>query len=113
MASFDLDWRGKQVKARLERAARMGIDDTTSRAIDYAKPRTPVKTGTLQGSLMMRPAQTTGNTTFGLWGSFNVEYAIYQELGTARIPGKFFLQQGAVAEYPKLWSRIKARFAVG
>ena len=101
------------MQRRADNAARLGIDDTTSRAVNVAKPITPVDTATLQGSIMMRPAQKVGRKSTGFWGSFNVEYAIYQELGTVFMPGKFFLQRAMISEYPKLWQHIAARYKRG
>ena len=41
-------------------------------------------------------------------GSFDIEYAEYQERGTALMPGKFFFQSAADTTWPKLAARIKA-----
>lgn len=100
-----LNWLGGDVRDRVHDAARQGIDETTAAAVIHAKSNHPWsnQTGTLEGSLQMRPAEVQGDIVRGQWGSFTVLYAIYLELG-----GWAYLRPAADAEYPKLAGRIKA-----
>lgn len=105
-----LNWRGPEISAKLREAAKVAIDQTTAEAVEHAKSNHPWKneTGTLEGSLQMRPAVVEGETVRGKWGSFTVVYAIYQELGTSKMPARPYLRPAADATYGKLAGRIEA-----
>ncbi|MGH7851155.1 MAG: hypothetical protein ACREOP_12725, partial [Thermodesulfobacteriota bacterium] len=98
---------------------------TMSAAVIHAKQNHPWvnRTGTLEGSI--RPvvaAHKAGSEFIGLWGSVDVEYALYLELGLgfnlvagAASFGKGkraypFLRPAAEVEYPKLADRIAKCF---
>lgn len=104
-----LRWRGDEVRRAVMAAARGGIDETMARAVVEAKRRVPVLTGTLQGSLQMRPARERGGGVVGLWGSFSVQYAVYVEMGTGRMGARPYLRPAADQEYPGLAGRIQRR----
>lgn len=108
-----MHWRGPEVLAKAKAAARHGIDETTSACVNHAKSNHPWQnqTGTLEGSLQMRPADDQGSRIVGFWGSFDVDYAIYLEIGTSRAPAYPYLRPAADAEYGKLAGRIKAAFS--
>lgn len=106
-----VDWNGEQVKRKAVTASRKGIDETMSKCVIVAKGRVRVKTATLQGSLRMEPAVVLGQRIKGTWGSFDVNYALWQEIGTSRMSGQPYLRPAADAEYPQLKARIKANFA--
>ncbi len=105
-----LRWRGAQVKDKLLRAAKDGIDETTAESVTEAKRIVPVDTSTLQGSIRFDPAQIGRNKVVGEWGSFDVDYAIYVELGTYKMRAQPYLRPTADREYPKLKGRIARRF---
>ena len=107
---FKLDWRGDEIKSRLLKAARQGIDETMADCVTDAKRETPVRTGTLQGSVRFEPAEVRGNEAKGTWGSFDVSYAIYVEIGTRGRPGVNMLRDAADENYPKLDGNIRSRF---
>ena len=107
---FRLFWKGDQIKDRLLNAARQGIDETMAAGVNTAKPLTPVDTTTLQGSERIEPARIEGDRAIGLWGSFDVGYAIYVETGTRGRPGVNMLRRAADQEYPKLLDRIRERY---
>jgi hypothetical protein len=90
-ASVALRWRGRRVAAKVLAATKLAVDQTTSQAVRHAKDDHPWQnqTGTLEGSLQMRPAEPEGRKIVGRWGSFSVRYAIFLELGhleDARLP---------------------------
>ena len=76
------EWYGKKVSKKTEIATRVAMDKTMAACIAEAKKLVPVKTGLLQGSIRMKPTANLGGRLIGYWGSFNVKYAIYVELGT-------------------------------
>ena len=108
---MSLEWNGKIVQRKTIEAAKWGIDATTTACVREAKIEVPVITATLQGSIEMRPAQQRGREVVGIWGSFNVDYAIFVEKGTSRMSGHPYLLPAADHQYPKLAGRIKRKFA--
>lgn len=99
-------WRGDEVAEKVIAASVLAVDQTTAATVKHAKEnhRWSNRTGTLEGSLQMRPAEQIGTKIVGHWGSFTVAYAIYLELR----PEYAWLRLAADAEYPNLASRIKA-----
>ena len=59
----------------------------------------------------MRPAKVVADGIVGLWGSFDVNYAIYVEMGTGRMRAQPYLRPAADHQYPMLAERIKRRVA--
>lgn len=80
------DWHGDDIRARVEEAARMGINRTMALCVAEAKENHPFtnRTGTAERSIRIAAAaKTTDNVTVGIWGSVSVIYFKYLELGTA------------------------------
>ena len=107
---FRMDWKAAAILKRERNASRLGIDDTLTLCVPIAKRETPVVTGTAQGSIMFEPAKIFGERVIGRWGSFDVDYFIWLEIGARGRPGHFMLRMAADQEYPKLPERIKERF---
>ena len=128
----NLDWRGPEVKRAVLKASQRAVDDTMSRAVKDAKQNVPVVTATLQGSIRIQPSEIKGEDVDGLWGSFEVNYALAVETGNrALVPSggdnqremtpnigrgirtgnTGFLRNAADKEYPKLKARIQAELA--
>lgn len=105
-----LKWNGPLVAARVAEASKLAIDEITSLAVKHAKDNHPWqnRTGTLEGSLQMRPAEHEGLRVVGRWGSFTVEYAIFLEIGTVHMEAMPYLRPAADATYPLLAGRIRA-----
>jgi hypothetical protein len=107
--SVRLTWYGDALKKRLDEAQRLGIDITTHAAVTPAKQFVRIKTRILQGSIQARPAAKEGGRWVGRWGSFDVNYALWQEIKTFSQAGhRPYLRPAAEIEYPKLAGRIKA-----
>lgn len=111
-----LKWYGAQVEARVMNAVRLSMDGVMADCVAGAKsqlyPGHGYKTGTLQGSIEMRPAKRQGlSGLLGVWGSFNVLYAIYVEVGTALTTGLNFLRGTADIIYPTLADRVRRRLS--
>ncbi len=85
-----------QLHATLEA---IGLD-----AASTAADKAPVDTGRLKASISHQVVETEGAVYIGT----NVEYAIYQEMGTSRTPGKHFLQFGASAHADQYKAMIEA-----
>ena len=98
----------------VQRATAFGIDQTMAACVRHADPNVPVgPTGALRRSIRFEPAEIRRGVVTGVWGSFQVNYAIYQEAGTKYIRAKYFLRNAADAEYPRLAGRIQRRLAAG
>jgi len=105
-----LKWRGPEVQASVLEATRKAIDETMGDASVEAQQNTPVRTGTLKRSIRPhQPAQVQGTRVEGEWGSHDVGYAIFVEVGTSNRSGRHMLTNAADQEYPKLAGRIKKR----
>ena len=105
---YRLDWKGNEVKRRILQAARRGIDETMGACVEDAQPNTPVVTGNLRRSIKIQElAQQRGDTVSGLWGSADVNYALWVETGARGRPGVNMLRGAASKEYPKLSGRIR------
>jgi len=135
----NMTWNGDQIRDRAIAAAEWGVDATTSACVRAAAKRLypghGYDHGVLRRSIQMRPAQRVRKYVVGLWGSFDVLYAIYVEKGTAphwigaavKIKGVGwryigmhpgtrpmpYLIPSADEEYPKLHGRIRKAFARG
>lgn len=107
-----LNWKGDEVFKRVQEACAEGIEITMAECVKEAKqrPRMPFLTGALQGSIAMRSPKVTKQKVEGKWGSFDVNYAFFQEVGFRGRPGRRFLRDAADQEYPKLAGRIKEAF---
>ena len=101
------NWNGKKIARKYLVAARRGVDMTTAACVAPAKMLTPVITGTAQGSIQMRPARIVGQGVVGVWGSFQVDYFIWLEIGARGRPGHFMLRRTADAVYPRLRANIR------
>lgn len=104
-----VDWRGDEIQKKILDQAKQAIDQTTAAAVRYAKSNHPWKnvTSTLEGSIMMKPSVYRGGLLIGEWGSFDVRYAIFLELGTSKMPAYPYLRPAADAEYPNLAKRLQ------
>lgn len=86
------------------------IDDTTAAAAISAKSNHGWRnrTGTAEGSIRMEPARQIGPAHYrGLFGSFDVNYFIFLELGTRFIGADHTLRRAADAEFPKIGARLR------
>ena len=81
------------------------LDAIGQDAVSTTLPFVPVDTGRLKNSIAHEVSESEKAVYIGT----NVEYAVYQEVGTSKIPGKHFLQFGATAhkaEYQKMLEDI-------
>lgn len=102
-----LKWYGDKVKEKMDRVIPWALNSIMADCIKGAKARVPVKTATLQGSIRMEFAKLINGMWTGIWGSFNVLYALFVELGTPRAQAKPYLRPAADANYGRLSKKIK------
>jgi len=102
-----LKWNGKPVIDKVMLASAKAIDSVMAKCIASAKIDVPVVTATLQGSIRMEPAQMQGDNLVGKWGSYNVMYAVFVELGTIFMDAQPYLRPAADRLYPTLPGEIK------
>lgn len=107
-SGYRLNWEGDGIHKRTAEASRRGIDQTMAEAVTAAKGLTPVVTGTAQGSIQLRPARIERHRVAGRWGSFDVNYFIWLEIGARGRAGIHMLRRSADREYPNLIGRIRA-----
>lgn len=107
-----LKWYGDELKAKKDKAVDWAMKTIMADCVRDAKvqPPMPVKTATLQGAIQMRTPEKVNGIWVGLWGSWNVLYAFFQEMGTIFMKGKFFLRRAADKNYPRLGGKIKEGF---
>ena len=96
------EWYGDRVDAEIVAAMQRALRTVGGRIIRKAVPRAPIEFGHLRRSLRFNPPERDSRGVTMLLGSFSIEYAIYQERGTARITGKFYLQSSIDEEVPRL-----------
>ena len=99
--------RTDKLRRKIQDAAVDGVDDTLAKCVREVKPITPVKTSVLQGSMRFEPAKRQGDKVRGFWGSFDVNYALWVEIGSQGRAGVYMLTRTADAVYPELAGNIK------
>lgn len=107
---MSLRWFGGQVSANVKRAQVGGINRTMAEAAIHAKNNHEWRnrTGVLEGSIgIAEYGHSTANGAAGTWGSQDVAYAIFQEIGTPDIPARPYLRPAADATYPRLAANIR------
>jgi hypothetical protein len=102
------EFRGPAISKAMDEAQRLGLNETVAAAGAPALAKTPVKTGTAQGSIRFEPAQRIGSMWIASFGSYNVIYFIWLEIGARGRPGIRMLQMAADEHFPTLRRRIQA-----
>lgn len=111
MRQIRREWNGVRISNRVAGAALRAIDDTTAAASLSARQHHGWRnrTGTAEGSIRPEPARQVGPAHFrGLFGSFDVNYFIWLEIGARGRPGDYTLRRAADAEFPKVGDRFAA-----
>ena len=100
----------KQINDELHSYCEEIVDDNTEGACDMAKKLAPVDTGILETSI------DTFYSADGLTGFVftNVEYSIYQENGTHKMPASPFFEPAFEEYYQKMLDELEElRFITG
>jgi HK97 gp10 family phage protein len=107
-SEWDVKWKGEAVRALVRGAVSAGLEEVASLAVIDAKSNAPFEFGTLQGSIRHDGVKGAPRAEI-TWGSFDVNYALYQELGTQRMAARPYLRPAADRNYPKLGPSIRKR----
>lgn len=103
-------WNSSPFKDAVERAVVRGMNhvmaDCVLDAQTTLKDHHHVVTGTLVGSIRFEQPQKISGDIVGEWGSFDVNYAIFLEMGTIDITADPYLRPAAQRHYPKLQGYI-------
>jgi hypothetical protein len=102
-----VEWNGDSVAERVRRASLIGVNRTMGKCIVTAKELVHVDTSTLQGSIRSEPARETASGATGTWGSFDVNYALWQEVLPSERGGKAYLRPAADTHYRELGNEIR------
>ncbi len=84
-----LIWKGDELKEKVKKAERLGVDATMGEAAERAKNNHEwtYRKGTLERSIgIITRAVRLGQRFRGEWGSKNVVYALIHELGGRIVP---------------------------
>ena len=107
-----LTWNGPALQKQVLEAARKGLNATLSDCVLQAQqpgyvPVAKVAGGTLRSSLRFEAAKVNGTKIEGSFGSYTINYALWQEIGTRFFVGKFYLRRSADLHAKTLPDRIK------
>lgn len=108
-----LDWYGDAIQGRIDSAVENAMNATLMDAVAQAQQPgwTPRDTGNLANSITFEGARRDGNGWAGSFGSYDVHYAIYVEVGTWKMQGRFYLRRSADKIFPSLPDRVKESYA--
>ena len=106
-----LKWNGEAIKKKTLDATCLAMDRVMAKCVREAKIMVPVQTATLQGSIRMEPTKLEGDDLVGKWGSYNVMYAVFVELGTINMDAQPYLRPPADKLYPSLPGEIRRAMA--
>jgi hypothetical protein len=117
---MSLEWNGDKIAEKMKAAQREGIMRTLgvwsgeqgSGCIPEAKELVHYQYGTLQRSIKMDDKGVVFTNTGAevLWGSFDVNYAFWQEVLPTEKGGKKYLRPSADKHYPQLADNIRKAF---
>lgn len=104
-----LEWYGDQILRQFQDQMIAAVDDTLADCAAEAKAHAPVDTGALRNDITFKPARRSGDGISGSFGAYSVAYAIYQEIGTYKMPARPYLRPAADRLFPTLLSRVGRR----
>ena len=102
------EWDPKDFNKNLQKTKERKMLDSVLIVELKAKQLCPKKTSHLASTITHQQAFTlTGYSGFVLAGGQSkfgtiVDYAVYQELGTKYMAGRFYMQGGLISSYPEL-----------
>jgi hypothetical protein len=104
---MSLEWNGDKVADKVKAAQKQGLLRTVSDCLEDAKDLVHIRTGTLQRSIKTEGVQEDKEGLSILWGSWDVNYAFWQEVLPESKGGKAYLRPSADKNYPKLGEYIR------
>jgi hypothetical protein len=111
-----LTWFGRDIESQLLGVVPKAMDDTTAAAAIRAKQSHPGwknVTGTAEGSIRGDPAKRFSSGWRALFGSFDVAYFIWLEIGARGRAGDHTIRRAADIEFPSLGRRIRDLASLG
>lgn len=111
-----INWNGDEIGARMIRASKKGVDKTTAEAANHAKTHHPWvnRTGTAEGSIQSRPAiLIEGKLVRGEFGSYGVDYFLWLEIGTSKMPAMPCLRPALDVVGKRLAGNIREAWETG
>ena len=109
-----LEWYGDKITRKVFLATQMGINRTMATCVKEAKAVHGGwinQSGNAERSIRIgTPAQIHGDKVVGVWGSYNNDYFLWLEVGTALRSGYNTLRGAAARVYPILTSLIKQAY---
>ena len=106
-----IKWNDEKIKKKTLDATRLAMDRVMAKCVQESKIMVPVRTATLQGSIRMNPTKVESGDLVGRWGSYNVKYAVFIELGTIHMDAQPYLRPSADKNYPSLPGEIRRAMA--
>jgi hypothetical protein len=100
-----LIWRGKEVAAKVKRAAEEATVETVDVAVVETQANTPVLTGRARDSV------ARDNEGLSVTWGYHVPYGIWIEIGARGRTGVHAMRRGADRAYAGLVGRIRRRLA--
>lgn len=94
-ADVDFNWYGDRVSNAVDEALINAMDRILDEAVKRAVPLAREKSGDLKRSIMKLQITLNGDLIHGEFGS-GMHYALYQELGTSKISGTFYLSTAGI-----------------
>lgn len=101
-----VEWRGDDIKRKAENAVKLGMKMTGSDLLITSKDLVHKKTGELMRSIRMRRPRNIHGTIIMQWGSFDINYAFWQEFLPLEKGGKPYLRPSADKHYPQLKQNV-------
>lgn len=95
-----LEWHGEEIKDRIRHGARRAINSVLADCVGTAKSIVAINTTALQGGIQMRAAEIDGDRVSGLWGVWQIAYALTVEEGS--VPHKIFPNRKKALSWPGL-----------
>lgn len=86
-------WNGDRIKRNVSDAIRLGTSATAAACVAPAQAETPVDTGTARSSVSFREAQRQDTRWVAEFGSYNVAYYIWLEIGARGRAGGYMLRR--------------------
>lgn len=106
--SVDFQWYGQRVEDDVTEALVAAMDRALSQAIKLTQLPgwTPYRTGDLVNSIINLGVKLARHDVIGTFGS-PLHYALFQELGTSRFSGKFYLTRAGLSAAQDLENFIR------
>lgn len=107
--TMSLEWYGDQLLRQFQDQMIQAVDSVLADCAAEAQTLVAVDTGALKNDIQFKGAKRSGGSIAGSFGAYSVKYAIYQELGTYKMPAHPYLRPVADRLFPTLLQRVGPR----